>query len=116
MHEANLELLRKLQPAPRGSKSGWVQVGGQIPPDLEQKLTEIESYGHKRTDLVHQAIILLIEGVEPDPKIDWPVVATRVSPETFARLNAAATTAGMRRGPFVRELIEQAVSASSEAA
>lgn len=47
----------------------------------------------------------------PDRKIDWPVVTTRVSPDTFALLEAARDTAGQKRGPFVRALIERAMSA-----
>lgn len=61
MSDNALDLLRKLQPASRGSKTGWVSVTGQVPPELDEELTKLEATGLKRTDMVHEGLALFIE-------------------------------------------------------
>lgn len=61
MSDSALDLIRKLQPARRGSKVGWVQVTGQVPPELDEELTKLEATGLRRTDMIHEGLLLYVE-------------------------------------------------------
>lgn len=52
----------KLPTAPRGSKKGWQSVSGKVPPVLYENFMALVGTEHKHpTDLVHEAVALLVE-------------------------------------------------------
>lgn len=52
----------KLRPAKRGSKAGWVNVSGQVPPEVGEKfLSLIQGRDQQQTDAVCDAITQYVE-------------------------------------------------------
>ena len=61
MADNELAIHANLPRASRNSKKGWQPVSGSIPPDLHQEFMAIVATGALRTDLVHEAVALLVE-------------------------------------------------------
>lgn len=62
MPDNTLDLPPRVEPAPRGSKTDWKVVSGEVPEDTFNALDKLcREEGKARTDLVCEAVQLLIQ-------------------------------------------------------
>jgi hypothetical protein len=62
MADNTLDPSPRVGPAPRGSKTGWLVVSGEVPSETFDRLNLLSrTEGKARTDLVHEAVELLLE-------------------------------------------------------
>ena len=65
MADNTLEHPQGLEVAPRGAKKDWVPVSGEVPPEVYKQFHRISADENKqRTDLIHEAVLLLIQSRE----------------------------------------------------
>lgn len=62
MVDNTLDPSPRVEPAPRGSKTDWRVVSGEVPPEVFDALNELcRRANRSRTDLVREAVELLLE-------------------------------------------------------